>query len=123
MARGWEENKSEYEDWERPMREWRSRWGNMKIRARWPGPGFWAQNDYHPWFVVSLFLIALPWAMNRLFGTFLFISGDMITDSIIPCAVVACIILAVWFRKRSYDKLAREIVQEYEASQKAERKG
>ena len=122
MARGWEENKSEYEDWERPMREWRSRWGNMKIRVRWPGPGFWAQNDYHPWFIVALSAIALPWAMNGLCGTFLFISGDFITDSIIPCAVVACIILAVWFRKRSYDKIASEIVQEYEASQKAERK-
>ena len=123
MARGWEENRSEYNDWEEPMRVGRSLWGWTKIRMRWPGPGFWKQYDYHPWFIVTLALMALPWAMNCFFGAFLFISGNFIIDSIIPSAVIAFIALAVWFRKRSYDKIAREIEQEYADSRKDGRKG
>ena len=121
VARGWEENKTEYSAWESPMRTGRGLWGWRPLRIRWPKSDFWKQNDYQPWIIVSLFLIALPWAINTIMGTFLFITGDYMTDSLIVSAVVAFIILGVYLRKRSYNNIAREIEQEYETSQKDKR--
>ena len=121
MARGWQENKTEYKAWETPMRTGRGLWGWRPLRMRWPKSGFWEQNDYKPWITVSFCLMALPWAINTIMGTFMFITGNYVIDSLIVSAVIGLIILVVYLRKRSYNNIAREIEQEYEASQKEKR--
>ena len=118
VARGWEENKREYSARERPMRTGWGLWGWRRIVIRWPGLNYWKQNDYQPWIAVSILLIALPWAVNTLTGAFQFITGDYMTDSLIVSAVIALIILGVYLRKRSYNRIAREIEQEYGDSRK-----
>ena len=121
MARGWEENESEYNDWEKPMSVGRSLWGWLPVKTRWPEPGFWKQYDYQPWIAVAIVLMVLPWTVNCLPGVFLFISGDFVTDSLIGSAVIATAELIVYLRKRSYNNIAREIEQEYEASRNKNR--
>ena len=65
--------------------------------------------------------MTVPWAVNCLFGTFLFITGDFVTDSLICSMVIAAVSLIVYLRKRSYNNIAREIEQEYEASRNKNR--
>lgn len=120
-ARGWEENESEYNDWEKPMRVGRSLWGWRPTRTRWPGPGFWKQYDYQPWIAVAIVLVTVPWAVNCLSGAFQFITGEFVTDSLIGSIAIAAVSLAVYLRKRSYNNIAREIEQEYEASRNKNR--
>ena len=47
---------------------------------------------------------------------FQFITGEFVTDSLIGSIAIATVSLAVYLRKRSYNNIAREIEQEYEAS-------
>ena len=53
--------------------------------------------------------IALVWALNILFGYLMFITGDLVTDSLIFSAVIGIIGFLFYRRSHAYDDMAREI--------------
>ena len=70
---------------------------------------------------MAIVLVTVPWAVNCLSGAFQFITGEFVTDSLIGSIAIAAVSLAVYLRKRSYNNIAREIEQEYEASRNKNR--
>ena len=59
------------------------------------------------WLVIAG--IALVWALNILFGYLMFITGNLVTDSLIFSAVIGIIGFLFYRRTHAYDDMAREI--------------
>ena len=76
-----------------------------EARKVWPGA-------VQAHILLTLAGIALVWSVNTLFGTFQFMTGDYVTDSLILTAVIGGIGLLVHRRVKADREIADEIVRE-----------